>query len=435
MASSRLLSTIRRSTANPELLDLSKYSNPKKDARRAKQMEKLLSRLASNNSENSSENSTSSKKGRKRPRSGSVCDKKSSSNSSSSMKQNSNLDIAGAVKQMERKGYKIFPYPSQDVSRKISELVGGKCKTKHVNSWVVNTRNKRRRKNGMKPAFFYFILNKPRGLSSMRNPADFKVKYETCYSVLPKHQFPHVGHVGRLDVDTEGLILFTDDGRLCDGLINDSISSHKKVEKTYVVEVNILPWQQRLNNLLKSDDASMNTAGAAKEESENNSLILLEKRMKESEEKSVKTGILHDSFLHSLRLPLLYSKNGAVTRPATVTEMSKEIQKSYPWLFENSQAQCHSRSEPEKKKKKEMKHGKESFWLQFCISQGKNRQIRRLCHRAGLYVSRLVRVKLGPLCIAGKLKTGEARMLTEKEVRDCYEIAVPGLKAPENLRI
>ena len=50
------------------------------------------------------------------------------------------------------------------------------------------------------------------------------------------------------------------------------------------------------------------------------------------------------------------------------------------------------------------------------IKEGRNRQIRRLCERAGLRIISLKRMAEGPLAL-GKLETGKWRYLTEDEVR------------------
>lgn len=62
----------------------------------------------------------------------------------------------------------------------------------------------------------YFVLNKPPGcITAARDFAD----RPTVYDHVPTH-FPRLPHVGRLDYETEGLLLFTDDGRLAQALMN-----------------------------------------------------------------------------------------------------------------------------------------------------------------------------------------------------------------------
>jgi len=51
------------------------------------------------------------------------------------------------------------------------------------------------------------------------------------------------------------------------------------------------------------------------------------------------------------------------------------------------------------------------------IREGKNRQVRRMCEKAGLIVRRLVRVRQGSVTL-GKLAVGECRVLTQQEIRD-----------------
>lgn len=80
--------------------------------------------------------------------------------------------------------------------------------------------------------FHYYILHKPAGVIT----ATEDTKQETVLSLLkdikdvsPAKLFP----VGRLDKDTEGLLLITDDGDLAHRLL----SPKKHVEKTYYVEI------------------------------------------------------------------------------------------------------------------------------------------------------------------------------------------------------
>ena len=54
--------------------------------------------------------------------------------------------------------------------------------------------------------------------------------------------------------------------------------------------------------------------------------------------------------------------------------------------------------------------------LEIVITQGKNRQIRRMCAAAGMDVMRLRRVKIGELTLGG-LEVGEWRELDKKEIR------------------
>lgn len=75
--------------------------------------------------------------------------------------------------------------------------------------------------------FVYYILNKPAGVVS----ATEDKKYKTVCDLIDTSR--EIAPVGRLDIDTEGLILLTDDGKLAHKLI--SPKSH--VDKTYYTEV------------------------------------------------------------------------------------------------------------------------------------------------------------------------------------------------------
>lgn len=68
-----------------------------------------------------------------------------------------------------------------------------------------------------------------------------------------------------------------------------------------------------------------------------------------------------------------------------------------------------------------LRQSEESTLLSITISQGKNRQVRRMCRAAGLTVHRLRRVREGSLRL-GDLPPGRWRWLTEAEIqrlKDC----------------
>ncbi|HET8759570.1 MAG TPA: pseudouridine synthase [Nitrospiria bacterium] len=54
-------------------------------------------------------------------------------------------------------------------------------------------------------------------------------------------------------------------------------------------------------------------------------------------------------------------------------------------------------------------------WLEVTLTEGKNREIRRMCARLGYRVETLVRIRIGSIAL-GDLKPGEIRRLTSKEV-------------------
>lgn len=64
--------------------------------------------------------------------------------------------------------------------------------------------------------------------------------------------------------------------------------------------------------------------------------------------------------------------------------------------------------------------------VKFTLSEGKNREIRRICEQVGVYITRLKRISLGPIRL-GDLKAGEYRELNSTELR-ALKIAVKGEK-------
>jgi len=75
----------------------------------------------------------------------------------------------------------------------------------------------------------YLVLNKPRGVVSTMSDPEGRKTLSDFVSERPERLF----HVGRLDTDTSGLILLTNDGEFAHRMAHPSY----EVDKTYVAEV------------------------------------------------------------------------------------------------------------------------------------------------------------------------------------------------------
>jgi len=179
----------------------------------------------------------------------------------------------------------------------------------------------------------YLMIYKPRGyLSTVTDPSGRK-KVTDLLDGIKERVYP----VGRLDYDSEGLLLLTNDGEFAYRLTHPG----HKVAKTYRVRVKGIPT-----------DASLDSLSAG---------IMLE---------------------------------DGITAPATIYFIDQ--------LEGNS-------------------------LLEVTITQGKNRQIRRMFEKIGHEVIRLKRTKIGPLSL-GNLKSGQSRPLKDIEVRGLLKTA--GVKQP-----
>lgn len=78
-------------------------------------------------------------------------------------------------------------------------------------------------------AFHYYMLHKPAGVIT----ATEDKKESTVMDILREEKVKNLFPVGRLDKDTEGLLLVTDDGELAHNLL----SPKKHVDKEYLVKV------------------------------------------------------------------------------------------------------------------------------------------------------------------------------------------------------
>lgn len=69
-----------------------------------------------------------------------------------------------------------------------------------------------------------------------------------------------------------------------------------------------------------------------------------------------------------------------------------------------------------------------NHWYQVILREGRNREVRRLFEAVGLMVSRLMRVRFGPVSLPPRLKRGQMLALEDKEIRELLTLA--GLPIP-----
>ena len=167
----------------------------------------------------------------------------------------------------------------------------------------------------------YLMLNKPRGYVTTLSDEKGRKTVAELVSGCGRRVWP----VGRLDLDSEGLLLLTDDGELTQKLLHPS----HQVEKEYLVWVtgDVSRGLPVLSGPMDLDGVPLSPA-------------------------KVRRG----------------RTSGGVTQ------------------------------------------------LSITICQGKNRQVRRMCGRAGLKVLRLKRVREGGLCLDRTLGPGKWRRLEQSEV-------------------
>ena len=169
--------------------------------------------------------------------------------------------------------------------------------------------------------FEYYIMNKPKGyVCTVKDDKDRK----TVMDLLPKN-ITRVFPVGRLDYDSEGLLLFTNDGDLAYKLTHPK----NEVPKTYIVKT--------------------------------------ERPVSDKDLSALRSGVIID---------------GEKTKKCNVS------------LLETN---------------------KEGSRLSITITEGKNRQVRKMFEAVGNSVKFLKRIKIGDLKLTG-LNRGESRKLTKEEI-------------------
>jgi 23S rRNA pseudouridine2605 synthase len=108
---------------------------------------------------------------------------------------------------------------------------------------------------GVAPGLVYYLLNKPSGVVTTAEDTHGR---PTVLELVP-HE-PRVHPVGRLDLDTQGLLLLTNDGALTHRLTHPSFG----VEKEYVAEVRGTPRRGALRRLREGIDLDDGPTAPAK---------------------------------------------------------------------------------------------------------------------------------------------------------------------------
>lgn len=94
--------------------------------------------------------------------------------------------------------------------------------------------------------FYYYMLNKPVGVVSATTDNHDKTVLDLLKDAPGKDLFP----VGRLDKDTEGLLLITNDGELSHNLL----SPKKHVDKNYLVKTAEIVTMDMIQSLMQGVD-------------------------------------------------------------------------------------------------------------------------------------------------------------------------------------
>ncbi len=196
--------------------------------------------------------------------------------------------------------------------------------------------------------FRYFLIYKPYGMLSQ-----FTADQPGQQTLADLHTFPKsVYPVGRLDRDSEGLLLLTDDNRLKTRLL-DPANSHTR---TYWVQVEGEPTEEALLRLREG-------------------------------------------------VAIRVNKRDYATRPARVHLLQPDKVASLP---ERHPPIRFRKSIPDS-------------WVEITLTEGKNRQVRRMCAAVGFPVLRLVRVGIEKL----ELKKMNGEKVVEMDRDVLYKLLFP----------
>ena len=218
--------------------------------------------------------------------------------------------------------------------------------------------------------FVYFAMNKPRGIvttasdeKGRRTVMDlFREQYSKMF---PGRPVPHISPVGRLDAASEGLLLFTNDTQWADALLQT-----RERAKPYRRET-----RESLNpNVILSPSASSGQAPQQKK--------------------------LKDPGTHQhIKIYRVQVKGHPTADDLAKMEKGFNVP---PRVFGESEEFMHA------ERATLHSEGEKNCWLEITLSEGKNREIRRMLAHLGYEVMRLMRIQFDKYTL-GDLKPGEIK--------------------------
>lgn len=115
----------------------------------------------------------------------------------------------------------------------------------------------------------YYVFNKPKGVVTSLSDPEGRPTVKDFLKGIKERVFP----VGRLDYDSEGLLILTNDGEFAHGILHPS----RKIPKTYMVKIKGVPEDEAVEKLrsgMKIDGVLTAPARVKRmQKSENNSWI------------------------------------------------------------------------------------------------------------------------------------------------------------------
>lgn len=206
--------------------------------------------------------------------------------------------------------------------------------------------------------FEYYMLNKPAGVVSATVDNNDRTVIDLIDSERKKDLFP----VGRLDKDTVGLLIITNDGELAHRLL----SPVKHIDKKYFARVEGIITEEHI------------------------------KRFKEG----------------------LTLKDGTLTKPAQLEIIKSGNEKSDNVKTDNPKSENDKSDNPKSDNLKSNNEKADNISeVEITICEGKYHQIKRMIACVGGKVIYLKRLSMGSLELDENLREGEYRRLTEDEIK------------------
>lgn len=218
----------------------------------------------------------------------------------------------------------------------------------------------------------YILLYKPAGVLTATEDKKQRTVLDLLDASVRKDVFP----VGRLDKDTEGLLLITNDGTLA----HELLSPKKQVKKCYFA---------RVSGIMTGEDIKSFQEG----------MFVPEYRFEREENASEKGSIKKRNG---------ESKMSPAAKGRQKTAGCEDKKQDRFSAFFAMPAVLRILSADQEKQQSEVE-------IEVC--EGKFHQVRRMCHAAGKPVIYLKRISMGNLWLDASLKPGEYRRMTAEEIK------------------